>query len=258
MLPAVMMLCLSVTTPRWSTPTKHTADTALKTENGRKVPPAGSKNAAKVKKRTVSAMNRDNVKVVGNPDSTLVLVNKYFKLPDHFIPKDLIEVQVPFISGQHSEKTKMRRPAAKALERLFIAAEKDGIHLAGVSAYRSRRMQQVLFNHYVQKDGEKRALTYSARPGTSEHESGLAVDVSGASGQGAASPAFARTAEATWLSRHAAKYGFIIRYPQGKENITGYEYEAWHLRYVGEAAAETMVKHHLTLEEYLEKVPVVG
>lgn len=206
--------------------------------------------------KTVSSLSHKGLYTVANPDSTLVLVNKYFKLPDNYVPKQLVSVNVPFITGEKSELTEMRPVAAKALEIMFAAAKKDGVQLAGVSAYRSYKSQTTLFNTYVREDGEKKALTYSARPGTSEHETGLAVDVSGINGQYAATPAFATTAEAAWLAAHAAEYGFIIRYPKGKESVTGYEYEAWHLRYVGPAAAKEITEKGLALEEYLGKVSV--
>jgi D-alanyl-D-alanine carboxypeptidase len=206
----------------------------------------------------VSAMNQKSIHIVANPDSTLVLVNKYFKLPDHYTPKQLVSADVPFISGRGSEKTEMRRVAVVALKKMFDGAKKDHIQLAGVSAYRSHQTQTRLFDYYVGIDGEKRALTYSALPGTSEHETGLAIDVSGISGDAAATTAFNNTPEAGWLARHARDYGFIIRYPKGKEQVTGYEYESWHLRYVGVKAAQTIAGKGQALEEYLGDVPVSG
>lgn len=206
--------------------------------------------------KTVSALNQQGVHVVADPTSTLVLVNKHFKLPENYVPKDLVDLDVPFIFAGKSEKKKMRAVAAKPLEEMFAAAAKDGIQLAGVSAYRSHTAQVALFNYYVQRDGEKKALDYSARPGTSEHETGLAIDVSGISGKYAATQAFGGTPEAAWLNKHAQDYGFIVRYPEGKESITGYEYEAWHLRYVGLPASKKIVASGQTLEEYLNEVPV--
>ncbi|RYL94396.1 D-alanyl-D-alanine carboxypeptidase family protein [Sporolactobacillus sp. THM7-4] len=206
--------------------------------------------------KMVSPMSQKGVHVVADPDSTLVLVNKHFKLPDHYVPRQLVYPNVPFITSQRSEKFKMRKVAADALEKMFAAAKKDGISLAGVSAYRSFALQTVLFNNYARQDGVKKALTYCASPGTSEHETGLAIDVSGTSGMYAATEAFAKTAQAKWLAEHAQNYGFIIRYPKGKEKVTGYEYEAWHIRYVGVQAAKTITKNKLALEEYLRVVPV--
>jgi len=206
-------------------------------------------------KNTVSAMSQSGVHVVADPESNLVLVNKYFKLPDSYVPSDLVDLDVPFISGK-SEKKKMRAAAAEPLKEMFAAAKRDGVQLAGVSAYRSHKTQVALFNYYVRRDGEKKAQNFSARPGTSEHETGLAIDVSGINGKYAATQEFGKTPEAAWLAKHAQDYGFIVRYPEGKETVTGYEYEAWHLRYVGLPASKKMVEKHQALEEYLNEVPV--
>ncbi|MCQ2011293.1 M15 family metallopeptidase [Sporolactobacillus sp. STSJ-5] len=207
-------------------------------------------------KNTVSAMSQSGVHVVADPESTLVLVNKYFKLPDNYVPSDLVDLDVPFIFSGKSEKKKMRAAAAKPLKEMFAAAKQDGVQLAGVSAYRSHKTQIALFNYYVRRDGEKKAQNFSARPGMSEHETGLAIDVSGINGKYAATQEFGKTPEAAWLAKHAQDYGFIVRYPEGKETVTGYEYEAWHLRYVGLPASKKMAEKHQTLEEYLNEVPV--
>lgn len=212
--------------------------------------------SGKSRVRLVSAQNQRGVYTVAQPGSLTVLVNKHFALPAHYAPKDLVYPRVPFVFKEKLEKREMRKPAAAALEKMFAGAKKDGIYLAGVSAYRSYATQAAVFNTYVKKDGRQKALTYSALPGTSEHETGLAIDVSGSSGQYAATPAFGKTKEAAWLAKHAQDYGFIIRYPKGKENVTGYEYEAWHLRYIGIKAAKAITAKGLTLEEYLHETPV--
>ncbi|MCL1632149.1 M15 family metallopeptidase [Sporolactobacillus sp. CPB3-1] len=206
--------------------------------------------------KTVSAIQQNSIHVVADPESNLVLVNKYFKLPDDYVPKDLVDLDVPFIFSGKSEKKKMRAAAAQPLKALFAAAHNDGIELAGVSAYRSHKTQVALFRYYEQRDGASKARTYSAYPGTSEHETGLAIDVSGIKGKDAATQAFNHTPEAAWLAQHAQDFGFIVRYPKGKEEITGYEYEAWHLRYVGVSAAKKITASNETLEEYLREVPV--
>ncbi len=126
----------------------------------------------------------------------------------------------------------MRAEAAKALEKLFAAAQKDGVKLYGVSAYRSYATQKALFNNYVRTQGQQHALQYSAQPGTSEHQTGLAIDVSSPSVNFGLEESFGQTPEANWLAEHAPAYGFIIRYPKGKESVTGYNYEPWHVRYV--------------------------
>ena len=121
-----------------------------------------------------------------------------------------------------------------------------GLNIPLVSGYRSYETQEKLYNKYVKKDGEKKANTYSAKPGESEHQTGLAFDI------GSVDRSFANTIEAKWLAENAYLYGFIIRYPKDKEEITGYNYEPWHLRYVGQELAKYLKKNNLTLEEYYE------
>lgn len=198
----------------------------------------------------------EDVKTVSTPSSIVALVNKEFGLPEDYVPKDLVYPDVPFLFKEKIEKRQMRSEAAGALEELFAAAKKDGIYLAGVSAYRSTKTQTALFNRYVKKDGLEKAKTYSAEPGHSEHTTGLAIDVSGSTGKCAAESCFGDTDEAKWLDKHVTEYGFIIRYPEGKEKITGYKYEPWHLRYVGKEMAKDIGERGITLEEYYDAVPV--
>ncbi|WP_083613445.1 D-alanyl-D-alanine carboxypeptidase family protein [Paenibacillus sp. P46E] len=190
------------------------------------------------------------------PESLEAIINKQYKLPDGYKPADLVYPDVPFIFSEKIEKRMMRKAAATALERMFAGAKKDGVHLAGVSGYRSEATQTRLFNNYVAKDGEEKARTYSAVPGHSEHQTGLAIDLSGTTGKCAAESCFAGTEEANWLAAHAAEYGFIIRYPEGKQAITGYMYEPWHVRYVGKDIATSIAERGITLEEYFDAVPV--
>ncbi|NOU93011.1 D-alanyl-D-alanine carboxypeptidase family protein [Paenibacillus sp. LMG 31456] len=198
------------------------------------------------------------IEVVANPTDKAVLVNKAYKLPEGYVPQDLVDPNVPFIFKEKSEKRKLRKEAAAALEKLFKAASDDKLPLSGVSAYRSHETQKTIYANYVKKDGEEAANKYSAKPGQSEHETGLAIDVSGTTGKCAASDCFAATKEAKWLDEHAAEYGFIIRYPKGKESITGYQYEPWHLRYVGTEISKDIAKRGVTLEEYLGQATPVN
>jgi D-alanyl-D-alanine carboxypeptidase len=190
------------------------------------------------------------------PESMTVMINKQYKLPDGYKPADLVYPDVPFLFSEKIEKRMMRKTAAGALEQLFAGAKKDGVYLAGVSAYRSEKTQTTLFNNYVKRDGEEKARTYSAVPGHSEHQTGLSIDVSGSDGKCAAESCFGGTKEAEWLAAHAAEYGFIIRYPEGKQAITGYKYEPWHIRYVGTDIAEDIAAKGSTLEEYYDAIPV--
>ncbi|EIT85674.1 peptidase M15B and M15C DD-carboxypeptidase VanY/endolysin [Fictibacillus macauensis ZFHKF-1] len=249
------------------TSSEHKQDGKTKEE---KQPSGGSKggvmqdpeSATPHKKNDPSEPPQNNKKpkgspvVVSNPESIPVLVNKQSKLPENYTPKDLIYPNVPFIFAEKIEKRKMRKPAAQALEKLFAAAEKNGVPLSGVSAYRSHAIQTAVFNNYVKKDGYQKARTYSALPGTSEHETGLSIDVTSRDGKCPAQDCFDETKQAKWLAKHASEYGFIIRYPKGKDNVTGYKYEPWHIRFVGKDIAVKIAESNGTLEEYLNAVPV--
>ncbi|MFD2117517.1 M15 family metallopeptidase [Paenibacillus yanchengensis] len=198
----------------------------------------------------------ESITVIAEPESIAALVNPNNRLPDQYEPTDLVYPDVRFIFAEKLDKRKLRKEAATALEEMFVAAEEDGYYLAGVSGYRSREYQKQLFNRYVAKDGVEKAKTYSAYPGTSEHETGLAMDVTRSDGKCAASDCFGDMDEATWIAKYAHQFGFIVRYPEGKQNITGYKYEPWHLRYVGIELAEQLNTNDQTLEEYYDAVPV--
>jgi D-alanyl-D-alanine carboxypeptidase len=212
----------------------------------------------KVQARNIHWPSQPNTKQPSQfPSSIEVIVNKFIYLPSTYTPNDLVYPDIPFLFNERTDKRKMRKEAAQALECLFEGARKDGIYLRGVSAYRSYRTQRWLFQHYVNRDGYETATQYSATPGTSEHQTGLAIDVSGEDGKCAVSSCFADTKEAKWLSKHSAEYGFIVRYPKGKESITGYKYEPWHIRYVGPVAMATEIRDRgITLEEYFDAAPV--
>ncbi len=136
-------------------------------------------------------------------------------------------------------------PEAKAaLDEMFAAAAADGYKLWVRSGFRSYATQKSLYQNYVKRDGAAAADRYSARPGYSEHQTGLAFDINNASSS------FNNTPEAKWLAENAYKYGFILRYPEGKESVTGYIYESWHYRYVGIDKAKLLFESGLTIEEY--------
>jgi len=207
---------------------------------------------APVKKPSLEDTIREvnGVPTVTNPDDVTVLVNKQRALPADYIPPDLVEPQVPFPYEEKVEKRLMRAEAARALEALFLKAEMDGIKLYAVSGYRSYRTQKSLYETYVQTQGPEHAAAFSAEPGKSEHQTGLAMDVSGADSETRLEQSFADTPEGKWLEANCADFGFVIRYPKGKEAITGYAYEPWHLRYVGTEIAKEVMSRGLTLEEY--------
>lgn len=191
------------------------------------------------------------------PASIAVVVTKKIYLPNGYVPQNLVFPQTSFIFNEKVEKRKLRKEAAVALEKMFAAAKKDKVYLSGVSGYRSYATQTSVFNRYVKRDGYEKARTYSAIPGTSEHQTGLAIDVSGSNGKCAAASCFANTKEAKWLEKNSTNFGFIIRYPKGKEHVTGYKYEPWHIRYVGTPIAQDMKKQNLTLEEYFGIFPII-
>jgi len=190
-------------------------------------------------------------KLVEDPTDLLVLVNKEYNLPSDYTPPDLVEPNITFSFSEDLPKRLLRREAAEALEALFGRAAADGVQLAAVSGYRSYDRQKVIFNHRAQERGFEVANRTSAYPGQSEHQTGLAMDVSGSSVGYGLVQSFGETAEGIWLAENAPDFGFIIRYPRGREGETGYSYEPWHLRYVGVEAAREISQRGLILEEYL-------
>ncbi|RJE88440.1 D-alanyl-D-alanine carboxypeptidase family protein [Paenibacillus sp. 1011MAR3C5] len=177
------------------------------------------------------------------------LVNKTHPLQDSYAPDDLVMVEVPTIF-QNAEVNQLRKEAAEALKGLFAGAEKEGYKLYARSGYRSYETQQALFADYVNREGEAAANRYSAKAGQSEHQTGLAMDVTSDSVSKGLKEAFGETDEGRWLAEHAHQYGFIIRYPEGQEGITGYIYEPWHIRYLGVELATKVFDSGLTYEEY--------
>lgn len=155
----------------------------------------------------------------------ILIVNKSYSLPNDFNP------------GINAE-------AKAALDKMFIAAQAEGCSMHVASGFRSYNTQKKLYENYVKRDGVKGADRYSARPGHSEHQTGLAFDIN------SANMGFADTNEAKWLAANSYKYGFILRYPEGKENVTGYKFEPWHYRYIGIDNAQKLFKSGLTIEEY--------
>lgn len=183
------------------------------------------------------------------PSSYTALVSRDYLLPSTYVPKDLVEISVRFSSNSHDDKRKMRRVASKALSKMFRAAKKKGIILYGVSGYRSYERQKSIYSRNVALHGKKATDFLSAKPGSSEHQTGLTIDVSASSVGCLLTERFGSTKEGRWLAKNAHKYGFIIRYPKGKTKLTGYSYEPWHIRYVGVGYASYLKKNKLTLEE---------
>lgn len=195
--------------------------------------------------------------IVENPYDVLALVNKERELPHDYEPKDLTIPDVRFPFEEDHPKKQLRKIAADALEALFEAADQEGIHLFAQSGYRSYDRQEAIFASNVNEHGEDYANRFSARPGQSEHQTGLVMDVTSKNVGFQLIEQFGDTPEGKWLKDNAHKYGFIIRYPKGKEDITGYVYEPWHIRYLGVDMATAVYESGLTYEEYLEKIGIV-
>lgn len=196
---------------------------------------------------TFSSSNQNNKNANLN-QGNLILVNKDNALSQDYKPKDLVKVNVKFNKNATAEERTMRKEAAAALEKLFKGAENEGIELYGLNGYRSYNTQRTLYNEDCKKKGRAYAEQYDAEPGCSEHQTGLAMDVTNK----IYSYNFQTTKEGKWLAKNCYKYGFILRYPQGKEGITGYGYEPWHIRYVGETAAKKMLLDNIVLEQYIK------
>ena len=187
-------------------------------------------------------LDRDFYTEMEDTDMTqgiLILCNKYHLLKSDYVP-DLVNLGSKYGGGQ------MQREAASHFMEMVDAAKSDGIKLRNVSGYRSYSTQKYLYNNYVKRDGVAKADTYSARAGSSEHQTGLASDINTAS----SSAHFEKTKEYEWLINNSYKYGFILRYLEDKTFITGYKYEPWHYRYVGVDVAKVIYEKNITYEEY--------
>lgn len=191
---------------------------------------------------------------VTRPDDINVLVNKEFSLPRDYVPADLTEPNILFPFEYADEKKLLRKEAASAIEALFEAAANEGLRLYGISGYRSYDRQKSIYDTNVATRGEEETNRYSAMPGHSEHQTGLAMDVSTPSIDFHLDSGFAATPEGKWLADNAHRYGFIVRYPKDKADITGYSYEPWHIRYVGIPLATKLYNENLTLEEYTDSM----
>ena len=179
-----------------------------------------------------------------------LLVNATHTLKRHDVPCDLTECNFAFYANPGDPKRLLRKEAAFMGGLLFEAAKAEGLILYGASGYRSFERQEEIFAESLKNNGISHTLRYIARPGASEHQTGLALDVTCETLDFELEEAFAHTLEGIWLSRSAYLYGFILRYPKGKEKITGYAYEPWHIRYVTKPLAYYLRKTKLTLEEY--------
>lgn len=188
-----------------------------------------------------------------DPDSIHVLANRQNRLdPPDYAPEDLVYPEVPQYGPE--DAMMLRQEAADSLEKLFAAGAEEDMHLGFVSGYRSFDYQVQIYGARHAEVGTEQTDLYMARPGYSEHQTGLAADVISIANQDCMlGECFADTPEGQWVAEYAHEHGFVIRYPDGMEHITGYPYEPWHLRYVGEETAAEVFDQELTLEEYWEQ-----
>lgn len=174
----------------------------------------------------------------------LLLTNKFHRLGEEYNPDDLENVKNWYAYGTDP---KLRKEAYQQYIAMYNAAKKDGQDIIIESSYRSYKYQENLYNSYINALGQTETDAIAARPGFSEHQTGLTVDVTT---YGANNDTFESTDEFAWLQENAHKYGYILRYPKGKEYITGYNYESWHYRYIGEEAATKLHELGITFDEY--------
>jgi len=184
-----------------------------------------------------------NTKKTPHINTPYILSNKYFYMEKNYVPNNLETIDFKYSSGNRM----LVQEARLAFQKMAEDASLAGFSIRAISAYRSYQYQENLYQGYVNQDGKEKADTYSARPGFSEHQTGLVVDIDNFE---IPYTRFEETKEFGWMMEHAADYGFILRYPKGKENITGYTYESWHYRYVGCEVAKKMQELKLTFDEY--------
>lgn len=199
----------------------------------------------------------DNVSVTDTEESPPVKKNSSGYIEGQELPTEPTFIKGILVASKEYPLPKDYAPeeskeAREAFKKMAAGALLDGYHLEAFSTYRSFDYQTQLYERYVAKDGVEEADRYSARPGYSEHQTGLAFDIGEVNrNEDFASSRFGKTEAGKWVASNAHRFGFIMRYPEGKEDITGYMYESWHFRYVGKEHAEEIYKQDMTLEEYL-------
>ena len=183
--------------------------------------------------------------ILSDPSGYITLTDPDHLLASDYVPNDLVTVTVrKVVSGE------LRRAAHDALVDMFDAAEADGYKLYAKSVYRSYQTQKTMYANRLEKVGRDDGVV--AAPGSSDHQTGLGIDILNYewTKKEGMTPAFGETEEAQWMAAHCHEYGFIIRYMEDKEDVTGIIYEPWHLRYVGVEAASYIMENHLSLEEF--------
>jgi len=183
-----------------------------------------------------------DIKPTINLNTNYLIVNKYNYLSQDYVPNNLIE-----LNEYAKENLTLNQEAYEAFKQMARDASLNNLNLRIISAYRSYKYQDNLYNRYLENDRQDIVDTYSARPGHSEHQTGLAVDIDN---KKSLYIDFEKTDEFLWMQDNCYKYGFILRYPENKEHITGYMYEPWHYRYIGIKESTYIHNNNLTFEEY--------
>ena len=185
-----------------------------------------------------------NVKDADQSKDNLLLVNKFYKLSSSYNSDNMVNINNTYCYGENQKLTK---EAYDAFIDMFESAKKENLTLIINSSFRSYDEQKEVYDYYEDSKGEEYANKYAAKPGHSEHQTGMAIDIQT---YGSTANTFEEFDEFKWLQENAYKYGFILRYPKDKEYITGYEYESWHYRYVGKEAAKYIYENNITFDEY--------
>ena len=189
--------------------------------------------------------------ILENKSGYITLVDREHMLDSSYEPDDLVKITARCVSSIKGDM--LRKRAMQAIVQMFADAEADGMILYLKSVYRAYSTQSYMYNNRVSNIGRDDGVV--AFPGSSDHQTGLGADILNLewTKKSGMTPAFGNTAEARWMEAHCAEYGFIIRYMEDKESITGIIYEPWHLRYVGTEAATYIMENHLSLEEFDEE-----
>ena len=174
-----------------------------------------------------------------------ILVNKYIRVPNNYKPSDLV-----LMDKYAKDNIYLVKEAYDNYILMAETAQKNNLNIRAISAYRDVNYQKELYSKYTQNDSINKVDTYSARPGFSEHHTGLCIDIDN---MASSYEYFEYTDEYQWMINNSYKYGFILRYPKDKEAITGYMYESWHYRYVGRKASKYIHKNNITYDEYFVK-----
>ena len=189
--------------------------------------------------------------ILENKSGYITLANRSHLLASDYKPNDLVTIDIRHVSSINGDK--LRKAALDAARDMFAAADADGMKLYLKSVYRAYSTQEFMYKDRVNKLGRDDGVV--AYPGSSDHQTGLGADILNYAWtlKSGMTPAFGQTAEAQWMAVHCAEYGFVIRYREDKEAITGIIYEPWHLRYVGVEVAQYMNANNLSLEEFDEE-----